>query len=107
MVNIKTSQIWKRPDHWIDVVLPEDDGDPRLLEACWALLDVTALPPAANESLYGCDIPVLDSDPDLNDLADDHTQGTTDDFITKVGLVRLAKAVLVVADRHATKTKIE
>lgn len=87
-----------RPEHWVRVELPEDDGDPRLLDACWALMDVRAARPGSDGTL---ELPVLDTDPDLADLPRDHTQGTDDDPITLAAVVRLAKAVLAVADWHA------
>lgn len=96
---------FSRRPHWTRVDLPEDNGDPRLLEACWALMDVVAFPPALPEwKATRPDFPevaVLSGDPDLNDLPRDHTEGTMDDPITQVAVVRLAKAVLAVADRHA------
>jgi hypothetical protein len=88
-----------RPDHWLKIEFPEDNGDPRLLDACWALMDVCAKPPAGERYIH--DLPVLDLDPDLNDMPIDHTQGTDDDPITQVAVVRLAKAVLEIADRYA------
>lgn len=101
----KTTQ-WQRPAHWPDhwcwIDLPEDNGDPRLVEACWALMEVVAKPPAADPE-DGREFPVLDFDPDLNDMPRDHTQGTEQDPITQVAVVRLAKAVLAVADRYAGK----
>jgi hypothetical protein len=89
-----------KPAHWVWVELPEDKGDPRLLDACWALMDVRAARPKTDGTL---ELPVLDTDPDLADLARDHTQGTDDDPITLTAVVRLAKAVLAVADRHAIR----
>ncbi|MCQ8279879.1 hypothetical protein NFI95_15650 [Acetobacteraceae bacterium KSS8] len=94
---------WRRPHHWPNhwrwIDLPEDDhGDPRLLEAVHALMEVRARPPCSPDE--SPELPVLDTDPDAADLPRDHTEGTSDDPITLVAVVRLAKAVLAVADRE-------
>lgn len=98
---------WQRPSYWpagwLWVQLPEDNGDPRLLDAVWALSDVRYKPPGWPHEhdiiLFGGDSP--------HEVPVDHTEGDDRDFMTLVGYVRLAKAVLAVADRHAQEAKVQ
>lgn len=53
-----------------------------------ALITVFAAPPCSD----GTEYPVLDSDPDYDDLPLDHTQGTDEDPITQEAALRLARA---------------
>jgi hypothetical protein len=89
-------------EEWTWVDLPEDNGDPRLLEAVWALSEVSYKPPgwphAHDISYFGGDYP--------DDCPRDHTEGVEGET-TLVAFVRLAKAVLAVADRHASLKKAE
>jgi hypothetical protein len=55
-----------------------------------ALMDVRAALPAGD----GTEYPVLDMDPDFDDLPLDHTQGTDDDPITQEAVLRLARAAI-------------
>lgn len=55
-----------------------------------ALMEVRAASPASD----GTEYPVLDLDPDFDDLPLDHTQGTSDDPITQEAVFRLAEAAL-------------
>jgi hypothetical protein len=60
-----------------------------LIKIAKALLQVTARRPA---DTTGKEFPVLTSDPDFDDLPIDHRQGTEDDNITQVAVLRLAQA---------------
>ena len=66
-----------------------------------ALMEVRAAPPASD----GTEYPVLDLDPDFDDLPLDHTQGTVDDPITQEAVLRLARAAIA-ALREPTKAMI-
>ena len=48
----------------------------------------------------GKEIPVLDPDPDYDDLPLDHTQGTDEDPITQEAVLRLARAAIAVCKAH-------
>lgn len=56
-----------------------------------ALMDVQAPLPCSDGTQ---EFPVIDGDPDFDDLPRDHTEGTRDDFVTQDAVLRLARAAL-------------
>jgi len=61
-----------------------------------ALLNTVAPYPCSD----GADRPVLTSDPDLDDLPYDHTEGTEEDNMTQVAVARLARAAIKAVRGH-------
>ena len=59
-----------------------------------ALMEVRAAAPNSD----GTELPILDTDPDFDDLPLDHTQGTDDDPITQEAVLRLARAAIAALD---------
>jgi hypothetical protein len=70
-----------------------------------ALMDVRARYPAQDPK-DSREFPVLDTDPDFDDLPADSTEGTEDDPITKEAVLRLARAAITAMREPTDAMKI-
>lgn len=77
--------IWR-----LSVADPQASDDALLEKIARALMEVRAALPASD----GRELPVLDLDPDFDDLPRDHTEGTAEDPVTREAVLRLAAAAL-------------
>lgn len=77
-------------DQAITLELDKLLGDEAVEKVARALMDVRAAMPG--NALNGLEVPVLDLDPDYDDLPRDKSEGTEEDPITQEAVLKLAKS---------------